>query len=385
MERGLYINIYIQMKKQLFALLLTFAALSLYAQRYEIDFNAPGAGGDLQRVNLVDMQTGAVIDSFQVSHEHAILEGTLQGLPKLVRITQPGSRGQMATLILDSTPTKVTVDKTKAGDGINAGVTISGSADNSKIDSIAAQFNIHVAEIMKAYASVRASAEQNYGKPTPDAIQKYQARLDAEILQMRKKMQNALNENRQSLISLLILAETSEILDKSFVVTYFRDYPFASAACLKRLASEVKAAALRAPGASLIDIALPDESGTEHRLSEYIGHGRYVLVDFWASWCGPCRQEMPNVKAAYERFHDKGFDIVSLSFDNNREAWLKAINELQMPWTHLSDLKGWKSVAAQQYQIQSIPCTILFGPDGKVVASDLRGEALAEKLSTLLK
>jgi thiol-disulfide isomerase/thioredoxin len=238
---------------------------------------------------------------------------------------------------------------------------------------------------MKAYASVRASAEQNGGKPTPDAIQKYQARLDAEILQMRKKMQNALNENRQSLISLLILAETSEILDKSFVVTYFRDYPFASAACLKRLASEVKAAALRAPGASLIDIALPDESGTEHRLSEYIGHGRYVLVDFWASWCGPCRQEMPNVKAAYERFHDKGFDIVSLSFDNNREAWLKAINELQMPWTHLSDLKGWKSVAAQQYQIQSIPCTILFGPDGKVVASDLRGEALAEKLSTLLK
>jgi thiol-disulfide isomerase/thioredoxin len=129
-------------------------------------------------------------------------------------------------------------------------------------------------------------------------------------------------------------------------------------------------------------MAGPD--GVMHRISEYVGKG-YLLVDFWASWCGPCRRELPNVKRAYEKYHAKGFDVLGISFDNKKDAWLKAINDLGLVWNHISDLKGWESEAAKQYAVTGIPCTILLDPNGKIVASNLYGEKLEQILSELLK
>lgn len=169
-----------------------------------------------------------------------------------------------------------------------------------------------------------------------------------------------------------------------FLESFMAKYRYANAEELAPLREELAIEAKKKPGSTLIDFELPDETGVNHRISEYVGKGRYVLVDFWASWCGPCRAEMPNVLEAYERFHDKGFDILGLSFDNNREAWLKAIVDLGMTWPQLSDLKGWQSLAAQKYGVHAIPFTILFNRQGKVVATNLRGKALSEKLEGLL-
>lgn len=136
-------------------------------------------------------------------------------------------------------------------------------------------------------------------------------------------------------------------------------------------------------GKQFTDLEETDVNGKMHKLSEYVGKGRWVLVDFWASWCGPCRAEMPNVVANYEKYHDKGFDIVGLSFDKSKDAWVRAISDLQMPWIHLSDLKGWQSVASSVYNIRSIPASLLIDPKGKIVAVDLRGELLGEKLKEI--
>jgi peroxiredoxin len=122
--------------------------------------------------------------------------------------------------------------------------------------------------------------------------------------------------------------------------------------------------------------------GTPFTLSSM--RGKLVLIDFWASWCGPCRQENPNVVKMYNRFAGKGFEIVGVSLDNNRENWLKAIADDKLTWTQVSDLKGWQNAVAQQYAVSSIPHTVLVGADGVILAKNLRGAALEAKIAEVL-
>ncbi|MDI1354932.1 MAG: TlpA disulfide reductase family protein [bacterium] len=113
--------------------------------------------------------------------------------------------------------------------------------------------------------------------------------------------------------------------------------------------------------------------------------GKYVLVDFWASWCRPCRMENPNVVAAYNRFKDKGFTVLGVSMDSNRDPWLAAIKQDQLTWTHVSDLKGWGNEVGKIYNVTGIPQNFLIDKEGKIIAKDLRGAALDEKLIEILK
>jgi peroxiredoxin len=134
-------------------------------------------------------------------------------------------------------------------------------------------------------------------------------------------------------------------------------------------------------GKPAVDFALADTTGTPLALSSL--RGQYVLIDFWASWCGPCRRENPNVVSVYNEYHDQGFEILGVSFDHERNKWLTAIAEDGLTWRHVSDLKGWESEAGQLYAVNSIPHTVLVDPDGKIIAKNLRGEELREKLSAI--
>ena len=201
-----------------------------------------------------------------------------------------------------------------------------------------------------------------------------------------------IEENMNNLIPVAFIENVPEAFGyEKFNELVSSDAPFAKhpfVVDLKESLAEAMAEELKAEdaksairGQKFLDLEEADTNGNIHKLSEYVGQGKWVLVDFWASWCGPCKAEMPNVTEAYKQYHSKGFEIVGLSFDSEKEPWEKAIIEWQMPWIHLSDLKYWKSVAAEVYSVNSIPDNLLINPEGIVVARGLRGEALANKLA----
>ncbi len=194
----------------------------------------------------------------------------------------------------------------------------------------------------------------------------------------------ACKENPQALFPAFLLSSTWQELEKADVIEIAESRPaYFELSILDDLKERIEGWKRAMPGVKFTDIALADTTGTMHQLSEYVGRGNYVLIDFWASWCGPCIREMPNVKAAYERYHSKGFDIVGLSFDKEAKNWKAAIKRLGLAWHHLSDLKYWNTIASETYGISSIPSTLLVGPDGTIVEADLRGEALAKKLAEI--
>ncbi|MEZ4987675.1 MAG: TlpA disulfide reductase family protein [Saprospiraceae bacterium] len=148
------------------------------------------------------------------------------------------------------------------------------------------------------------------------------------------------------------------------------------------LAQQVKAQASFTVGGEAPDFSQNDPDGNPIQLSSL--RGKLLLVDFWASWCGPCRRENPNVKRVYEAYKDKGFEILGVSLDSSRERWLGAIEQDGLPWLHVSDLKGWQNAVAKLYSVSSIPHTVLLDAEGRILARGLRGEQLEQKVAEIL-
>ena len=138
-----------------------------------------------------------------------------------------------------------------------------------------------------------------------------------------------------------------------------------------------------AVGKKFVDFTMKTPEGKEVKLSDFVGKDKYTLIDFWASWCGPCRREMPNVVEAYKQFKSKGFGIVGVSLDQDAEKWKAAIKDLNITWPQMSDLKAWQCEGAKLYGVRGIPATVLVDKEGIIVARDLRGDDLAKKLGEL--
>lgn len=174
--------------------------------------------------------------------------------------------------------------------------------------------------------------------------------------------------------------QQADVLDKRFSQLL----PVAQKSYFGRLVGGiVKENRIGAIGSEAIDFIQADTTGNPVSLQSF--RGKYVLVDFWASWCGPCRMENPNLVAAYHKYKEKNFTVLGVSLDRDRSKWLEAIDKDGLIWTHVSDLKFWSNEAAKLYKISSIPQNLLIGPDGIIIGKNLRGEELQIRLEELFK
>jgi thiol-disulfide isomerase/thioredoxin len=188
--------------------------------------------------------------------------------------------------------------------------------------------------------------------------------------------------------SLAALAGIQQLDPEKYMEIYKRVYDDLSGKMpgskyLDRLKQEIDSYSKLMSGTVAPDFTFPTPEGKPLALSSF--KGKIVLVDFWASWCGPCRKENPNVVRMYNKYHKKGFEILGVSLDEDKERWVAAIKKDGLVWPHVSDLKGWQSEACRLYGIDAIPFTILLDKEGKIIAKSLRGAALEQKLEELFK
>ncbi|MEO7802732.1 MAG: TlpA disulfide reductase family protein [Ginsengibacter sp.] len=266
-------------------------------------------------------------------------------------------------------------------------------AFNTPANVSISNFIVHMDSIQRAVVFESQKYKQFQDSNAPDSIlQIGQNRLSALSSGYNNFLLNYVDTTKSPVIALFALGYTENVnVDTltNVVARLTSRFPqhkgvaavvhqFDSLVALQRQSSTQPSNLTMAP-----DIVMPDTTGKTFSLSSL--KGKYVLVDFWASWCGPCRGENPNVVSAFQKFKNKNFTILGVSLDQDKAAWLKAVNKDKLTWHQISDLKGWESAAVPLYNIEGIPFNVLVDPQGKIIAQNLRGEDLQQKLATILR
>lgn len=219
-----------------------------------------------------------------------------------------------------------------------------------------------------------------------------------EIKQMEEQMRQITNkhikwvirtviDNAPSTFSDMMLPQIRDVISPEQMDTLIQKLKQAKEKMpnYEKLKTELEAEKQTNTGKQYTELEMKDPQGKDMKLSQYVGKSKLLLVDFWASWCGPCRAEMPNVVEAYKKFHDKGLEIIGVSLDKEVGPWKEALKTLNMNWPQMSDLKGWQSQAVERYHIRGIPNNVLLDSKGTIVAKDLREEELHTTIEKLLK
>ncbi len=263
-------------------------------------------------------------------------------------------------------------------------ITVSGSAANDEYKKLTALLK-PVNEQMRAESAIYSKAAKEKNESARKASEEKLDSLDKVTRELNG--QYVKNNSRSPIAHYALVNYAGWEIDPVAVEPLLnqlspeqKQYP-----SIKMLTANLEIAKKTAVGAMAMDFTQNDTVGKPVSLSSL--RGKYLLVDFWASWCGPCRRENPNVVKAYQAYRDKGFHIISVSLDQPgaKDKWIKAIHDDNLTWTHVSDLQYWNNEVAKQYGIQAIPQNLLLDPKGKIIAKNLTGDQLEKKLSEILK
>ncbi len=357
------------MKKLLLSFLLCLPAIAIQAQ--DVDFKISGTvAQDIDNLNVIANNDRQSMTGVSVKDGKFTITGTK---PLNTLITMSFGRNSIS-FINDGTP--IEFDLTNN--------TFSGSDLNKKIFDYDRQLDEKYADKIKALYAEYEALTKDESEDAQAKMQDVEKRFNEVSDAMSADEMKIVKENKDNFIPIVYISQLIYDFDYEEMKELLEsDAPYLNHPIMDRVKMQFAAYEKRMPGKMFTDLTMNDPDNNPRQFSEWCGKGNYVLVDFWASWCGPCRNEMPNVVENYKKYHSAGFDILGVSFDNKDDAWKGAIKSLGMEWPQLSDLKGWKSEGASAYGITAIPANVLLDKEGKIIAIDLRGNDLGNKLKEI--
>ncbi|NOX86146.1 MAG: AhpC/TSA family protein [Chlorobi bacterium] len=316
------------------------------------------------------------IDSVELKNGTAVIKGNLES-PEFYYVTMKNSRNFMP-LFIEPGNIKVTANAQTF-----SRPKVEGSQSQTVYESFLDkmdEYDQKASDLGKQYQEAKKNDDEALAQKISDEYDKMSGEKADDIIDFAIKNNKSIVApfvmvNYSYLFELEDLKKVNDTLDASLSESYYAN----------SLNDRVKILENVQIGKPFVDFTLNDPDGNPVALSSIAGKGNYVLVDFWAAWCRPCRAENPNVVKNFNKYHDKGFTVFGVSFDKDHDKWVKAIEDDSLTWTQVSDLKYWGSEAGKLYGVQSIPHNVLIDPDGIIIAKDLRGEKLGEKLEELYK
>jgi peroxiredoxin len=354
--------------------MLVLLGVGAYAQSprgYVITGKIEGLKGN---VIMRHMENGVdIADTVNVTDGSFVFRGRIQEPADMTIIFSPEARFQKVFYVQNMD--LQLVGKADALDKLE----VKGSPVQDDYAQLEAQIAAYRAKVMEVYNK----AEQ--ARTAGDTVQAAALQKDADKMyrgEMSVRKQFVLDHlNSFASLNELMNCISAENLDESQAIFNKLAEPLKKTTKAKEITERIANLRATQVGKGYIDFVMNDVDGKPVKLSSY--KGKYVLLEFWASWCGPCRAENPNLREQYKKYNAKGFNILGVSLDSKAEPWKKAIEKDELPWVHISDLKGWQNQAAVQYGVRAVPANFLIGPDGKIIARDLRAETLNAKLEEL--
>lgn len=357
-----------------FAALIGFAACTSKPS-YEVKLKLNGASG---KAYLNQRQNGkwVKLDSVDLVNGEGSFKGTVV-IPEVYYI-EAGKKGQNLPLFVENSVISV--------EGLADSLwkaKVSGSKIQDEYQALGDKLETIEKEGSKYYKqSKEAKDAGNMAKA--DSLMAVAEKL---FMDVEKAQKDYIKANPASYISPFLLSQVYYDMDADVLEGYLTgfDKKLEQVQIVKTLTDRLTKLKKVAVGQIAPDFTLPSTDGTPVKLSEVYSKNQYTLIDFWASWCGPCRRENPNVVAVYNTYNTKGFGVLGVSLDKDKDKWLKAIADDKLTWPHVSDLKYWQSEAAALYAVNSIPSNLLVDKTGKIIARNLREEKLKETIAELLK